>query len=101
MSLRLDYEQQRLHLMRKHGIDLEDKSIADGSRTMRLDRKDLDALMGGDGQGGIFTWREKNRRKVRNIPVLARSSHLSHLMYLLVGVFRVGKSLRLRVTDAD
>ncbi|KAH9978983.1 kinase-like domain-containing protein [Lactifluus volemus] len=55
-----DYEQQRLHLMRKHGVDLEDNAIGDGSRTKRLDRKDLDALMGGDGQGGIFTWREKN-----------------------------------------
>ncbi|KAH9083902.1 kinase-like protein [Lactarius deliciosus] len=58
------YEQQRLHLMRKHGIDLEDTTRGDGSRPKRLDRKDLDALMGGDGQGGIFTWREKNRRKL-------------------------------------
>jgi protein-serine/threonine kinase len=49
--------------MRKHGIDLEDTTRADGSRPKRLDRKDLDALMG-DGRGGIFTWREKNRRKV-------------------------------------
>ena len=67
-QMRADYEQQRLHLMRKHGIDLEDNSLGDGSRTKRLDRKDFDALMGGDGQsGGIFTWREKNRRKVRTI----------------------------------
>jgi serine/threonine protein kinase len=58
------YEQQRLHLMRKHGVDLEDNSLGDGSRTKRLDRKDFDALMGGDGQSGIFTWREKNRRKL-------------------------------------
>ncbi|KAI0000573.1 kinase-like protein [Russula vinacea] len=58
------YEQQRLHLMRKHGIDLEDNSLGDGSRTKRLDRKDFDALMGGDGRSGIFTWREKNRRKL-------------------------------------
>jgi len=58
------YEQQRLHLMRKHGIDLEDSSLGDGRRTKRLDRKDLDALMGGDGRSGIFTWREKNRRKL-------------------------------------
>jgi len=57
------YEQQRLHLMRKHGIDLEDTTRGDGSRPKRLDRKDLDALMG-DGRGGIFTWREKNRRKL-------------------------------------
>ena len=77
MSLRADYEQQRLHLMRKHGIDLEDNSLGDGSRTKRLDRKDLDALMGGDGRSGIFTWREKNCRKVKAIVlVLARSFHL-------------------------
>jgi protein-serine/threonine kinase len=77
MQLRADYEQQRLHLMRKHGIDLEDNSLGDGSRTKRLDRKDFDALMGGDGRSGIFTWREKNRRKVRAIIVLvlAKSSH--------------------------
>jgi hypothetical protein len=48
--------------MRKHGIDLEDTTRGDGSRPKRLDRKDLDALMG-DGRGGIFTWREKNRRR--------------------------------------
>jgi len=58
------YEQQRLHLMRKHGIDLEANPLGDGTRTKRLDRKDLDALMGGDGRSGIFTWREKNRRKL-------------------------------------
>ena len=76
MPLRVDYEQQRLHLMRKHGIDLED-SLGDGSRTKRLDRKDLDALMGGDGRSGIFTWREKNRKKVKAIVlVLPRSFHL-------------------------
>lgn len=79
MLLHVDYEQQRLHLMRKHGIDLEDTPLGDGSRTRRLDRKDFDALMGGDGRSGIFTWREKNRRKVRTIAlVLAGSSHLRH-----------------------
>ena len=66
MQLPADYEQQRLHLMRKYGIDLEDNH-GDGSRTKRLDRKDFEALMGGDGRSGIFTWREKNRRKVRAI----------------------------------
>jgi protein-serine/threonine kinase len=64
--------------MRKHGVDLEDNAIGDGLRTKRLDRKDLDALMGGDGQGGIFTWREKNRRKVRNDLDLTGSSYLSN-----------------------
>ena len=51
-------------MLRKHGIDLED-SLSDGARTKRLDRSDIDKLMGGDGKGGIFTWREKNRRKAR------------------------------------
>jgi len=71
MPLRVDYEQQRLHLIRKHGVDL-----GDGSRC--LDRKDLDALMGGDDvRSGTFIWREKCRRKVKAIVlVLARSFHL-------------------------
>ncbi|KAI0785612.1 kinase-like protein [Abortiporus biennis] len=62
------YEQQRLHLLHKHGIDLESNfgvGPLDGMRTKRLDRKEVERLMGGgDGQGGIFTWREKNRRKL-------------------------------------
>ncbi|KAI8992993.1 kinase-like protein [Trametes punicea] len=60
------YEQQRLHLLHKHGIDLEESSgLADGMRTKRLDRKEVERLMGGgDGQGGVFTWREKHRRKL-------------------------------------
>lgn len=30
-----------------------------------MDKKDVEMLMGdGDGQAGIFTWREKNRKKV-------------------------------------
>jgi protein-serine/threonine kinase len=67
MTLRPDYEQQRLHLLRKHGIDLED-SLGDGSRaSRRMDRKDVELLMGGDGKGGVFTWREKNRRKVHKL----------------------------------
>ncbi|GLB37641.1 putative kinase-like protein [Lyophyllum shimeji] len=60
------YEQQRLQLLHKHGIDLEDnKGVADGKGTPRMNRKDVELLMGnGDGQGGVFTWREKNRRKL-------------------------------------
>jgi protein-serine/threonine kinase len=52
--------------LHKHGIDLEDSNgIGDGIRTKRMDRKDVESLMGdGNGQSGIFTWREKNRRKV-------------------------------------
>jgi hypothetical protein len=83
MQLPADYEQQRLHLMRKHGIDLEDNSLGDGSRTKRLDRKDFDALMGGDGQSGIFTWREKNRRKVRTIAVLVLAKVVSSRSFQL------------------
>jgi protein-serine/threonine kinase len=63
-ELLLDYEQQRLHLLHKHGIDLEDSHV-DGKKTKRMDRREVELLMGGgDGQGGLFTWREKNRRKV-------------------------------------
>jgi protein-serine/threonine kinase len=53
--------------LRKHGIDLDDgNSLTDGTRTRRMDRKEVELLLGdGNGQGGIFTWREKNRRKVR------------------------------------
>ena len=74
-SRETDYEQQRLHLLHKHGIDLEDSNgIADGTRTKRLDRKEVERLMGGgDGQSGVFTWREKHRRKVR-LASLSRSS---------------------------
>ena len=59
----LDYEQQRRDLLRKHGIDLEDGN-QDGTKTKRMDRKDLEKIMG-EGPGGVFTWREKNRKKVR------------------------------------
>ncbi|THH31776.1 hypothetical protein EUX98_g2388 [Antrodiella citrinella] len=63
------YEQQRLHLLHKHGIDLESthgSGLPDGTRTRRLDRKEVERLMGGggEGEGGIFTWREKNSRKL-------------------------------------
>lgn len=36
----------------------------DGTKTRRMDRKDVAQLMGGDGVSGVFTWREKHRRKV-------------------------------------
>ncbi|KAG5638870.1 hypothetical protein H0H81_009173 [Sphagnurus paluster] len=53
-------------LLHKHGIDLEDSNgIADGKGTRKMSRKDIELLMGnGEGQGGVFTWREKNRRKL-------------------------------------
>ncbi|KIO09885.1 hypothetical protein M404DRAFT_131052 [Pisolithus tinctorius Marx 270] len=66
----LYYEQQRRHLLHTYGIDLDDgSSPLDGTKTKRMDKKEIKLLMdGGDGQGGIFTWREKNRRKVRWLP---------------------------------
>src|SRR4051794_29479012 len=57
-----DYEQQRRDLLRKHGIDLEDGN-GGTIKTKRMDRKEADRIMG-EGPGGVFTWREKNRKKV-------------------------------------
>jgi hypothetical protein len=68
---RADYEQQRRDLLHKHGIDLDEAAGPD-ARTRRMDRRDVAALMGGDGQSGVFTWREKHRRKVRTAPARAR-----------------------------
>ncbi|KAG8807626.1 hypothetical protein FRC19_006416, partial [Serendipita sp. 401] len=56
------YEQQRRDLLRKHGIDLEDGN-GDATKTKRLDRREVEKIMG-DGPGGVFTWREKNRKKL-------------------------------------
>jgi protein-serine/threonine kinase len=40
--------------------------MTENKRTRKLNRKDIELLMGdGDGKGGVFTWREKNGRKVR------------------------------------
>ena len=95
LSPAADYEQQRLHLLHKHGIDLEDNfAPSDGTRTKRLDRKEVERLMGGnDGQGGIFTWRERNRRKVRAYAAvpqfLGPSQCFSHTAPA-AGIFRVG-----------
>ncbi|KAI9572151.1 kinase-like domain-containing protein [Boletus coccyginus] len=60
------YEQQRRQLLHKHGIDLDDgNGLMDGAKTRRMDKKDIESLLGnGNGQDGIFTWREKNRRKL-------------------------------------
>lgn len=86
-----DYEQQRLHLLHKYGIDLESsQGPADGTRTRRLDRKEVERLMGGgDGQGGIFTWREKHGRKVswRSAPlfVFLRNLHLTAIRPCALG----------------
>ena len=93
MQSRADYEQQRLHLMRKHGIGLEDDPQGDGSRTKRLDRKCFEALMGGNGRSAIFTLREKNSRKVRII-VVPCTCQLAYSVY-------VQYDLRFRVPVAD
>ncbi|KAG9006011.1 hypothetical protein FRB95_006459 [Tulasnella sp. JGI-2019a] len=60
------YELQRRELLRKHGIDLGDPNgIADDKKTKRMNPKDVERIMGeGDGEGGLFTWREKNRKKL-------------------------------------
>ncbi|KAF9010492.1 kinase-like domain-containing protein [Cyathus striatus] len=60
------YEYQRSQLLHKHGIDLDDgNGLGDGKKTKRMDSKQVELLMGGgEGQGGIFTWREKHRRKL-------------------------------------
>lgn len=83
-----DYEQQRLQLLHKHGIDLEDSNgIADGKKTRRMDRKDVELLMGGgEGQGGVFTWREKNRRKVCS---LLSTGMIFHCKFISAGILCV------------
>jgi hypothetical protein len=76
MRSRADYEQQR-H-MKKHGIDLKDNFLGDGSRTKRLDLKDcVDALMG-EGVAGAASSRRTDRGKVRIVP--AKSSHCGRLL---------------------
>jgi hypothetical protein len=57
----LDYEQQRKDLLHKYGIDLADGKT---KKSKKMDRKALDEIMGEDPEG-IFTWREKNRKKAR------------------------------------
>ena len=65
IELSVDYEQQRRELLHKHGIDLDDgNGLGDAGKTRRLDRKEVDRLMGGKDGEGVFTWRERNRKKV-------------------------------------
>lgn len=60
-----DYEQQRRDLLHKYGIDLDDgASLPEHNKTKRLARKEVDRIMGGQNGEGVFTWREKNRKKV-------------------------------------
>jgi hypothetical protein len=87
----LDYEQQRQHLLHKHGIDLEDSNPLDKNRPRRMDRKDIAALMGGDGTSGVFTWRERHRRKVsRCKPCFSLDTPLT--VYFLGSVSLLGVS---------
>jgi protein-serine/threonine kinase len=59
-----DYENQRLQLLHKHGIDIGD-SVSDGKKAKRMTSREIEQLMGGgDGRSGLFTWRDKHRRKV-------------------------------------
>ncbi|KDN37966.1 hypothetical protein RSAG8_09817, partial [Rhizoctonia solani AG-8 WAC10335] len=55
------YEQQRRDLLHKHGIDLEDGETRSHKNTRRMDKSEAERAMGGEG---IFTWREKNRKKL-------------------------------------
>lgn len=72
----IDYEQQRKELLHKYGIDLEDgNGHGDGTKTRRMDRKEVDRLMGGKDGEGVFTWREKNRKKVRLVQYDCCSYH--------------------------
>lgn len=61
-----DYEQQRLALLRKHGVDLEEPLPSKGN-TKRMKRAEVERIMGKEWleQGdGVFTWRDKNRKKL-------------------------------------
>ena len=62
--MHIDYEQQRRDLLRKHGIDLADGN--DTRKNRRMDRKTVEEIMG-PGDEGIFTWRDRNRKKVRRL----------------------------------
>jgi hypothetical protein len=76
----LDYEQQRRDLLRKHGIDLEDGN-QDGTKTRRLDRKDFEKIMG-EEPGGVFTWREKNRKKVCMVQSTSTATYADLLVFV-------------------
>ncbi|WWC92044.1 uncharacterized protein L201_006998 [Kwoniella dendrophila CBS 6074] len=57
------YEQQRLSILKKHGIDLEYPSI----KTKRMKKKDIDLILGKEweSQGKhLLTWREDKRRNL-------------------------------------
>ncbi|ORY35880.1 kinase-like domain-containing protein [Naematelia encephala] len=58
------YEQQRLALLRKHGIDLE---MGEGKKTKRMKKEEVERIMGKEWieEGkGVLTWRDGNRKKL-------------------------------------
>ncbi|GJJ06505.1 hypothetical protein Clacol_000697 [Clathrus columnatus] len=62
--IKLNYEQQRKGLLHRYGVDIADNDGAYNKTTRKLDKKEIEEIMG-DGQGGgVFTWREKNRKKL-------------------------------------
>ncbi|KAK4684758.1 hypothetical protein P7C73_g5406, partial [Tremellales sp. Uapishka_1] len=57
------YEQQRLALLKKHGIDLEEA----GKNTKTMKKQDVERIMGKawlEEGNGVLTWRDKNRKKL-------------------------------------
>ena len=75
----LDYEQQRKDHFRKHRIDLEDgNGLSEDDNRRQMERKEVDQLTGAEDGQGVFTWREKNRKKVS--PVMRVSIDPSNIL---------------------
>lgn len=58
------YEQQRMALLKKHGIDLEYPTMGRGKR---MRKEDVERIMGKEWleEGkGVLTWRDKNRKRL-------------------------------------
>lgn len=58
------YEQQRMALLKKHGIDLEYPTVGRGKR---MRKEDVERIMGREWieEGrGVLTWRDKNRKRL-------------------------------------
>ncbi|WVQ86004.1 hypothetical protein IAT38_008172 [Cryptococcus sp. DSM 104549] len=57
------YDQQRLALLRKHGVDLEYPSV----KTKRMNKEDVERIMGKEWMEegkGVLSWRDKNRKQL-------------------------------------
>ena len=76
------YEQQRQHLLRKHGIDLDESSPLTSGRvfktTLGADFDDLHTFEADEEEQakGVLTWREKNRKKLA-YSVVGTNSYMS------------------------